>query len=354
MVDAGESHPGLQARIADLEAQLELARAQVLQTEQRLTRTEQELWQTLLLIGSAPIPVVLFDASGRVTDVNHEAERFGGKRREELIGRRFDEFLGEDERREWNEAFAHCVAGNVVRGVERPLFPRRQDAKAVLLPLRSEQGELLGVALSEDIQEIKDSHTTLAEINRELRQLASQDPLTGLSNRRSYESVARREFGRAARGRNWVSVLMIDIDLFKSFNDELGHAAGDECLRRTGEALRGCLRRPGDLLARFGGEEFVVLLPETDLAGARSVAARMRAAVEELEIARGDGSAVTCSIGVASSRIGADISPAMLEVAADEALYRAKELGRNRVQTALPPQASRPDVAGVVEGADSQ
>ncbi len=130
---------------------------------------------------------------------------------------------------------------------------------------------------------------------------------------------------------------MLDIDFFKLYNDNLGHQAGDECLKRIAKAMGSKIGRAGDLLARYGGEEFVFILPETDLVGAKIIAETMRKAVLDLKILHPDSSVseyVTISLGVAVSGQIRDESNTILLHAADKALYRAKLLGRNRVQDA--------------------
>ncbi|MFW6456571.1 MAG: diguanylate cyclase [Desulfohalobiaceae bacterium] len=169
-----------------------------------------------------------------------------------------------------------------------------------------------------------------------LEKLAMRDGLTDIPNRRFYEQRSQEEFSRAVRNRHPLSVLMMDIDNFKAYNDHYGHGAGDDCLRRVAKALRDALARPMDLVARYGGEEFVVLLPETDAQGALHVGERLRAAVEAQAIAHeysDVAGVVTLSIGAATSKGEGQASMQDLQQAADQALYRAKDLGRNQVQS---------------------
>ncbi|WP_338762821.1 diguanylate cyclase [Massilia sp. METH4] len=169
--------------------------------------------------------------------------------------------------------------------------------------------------------------------NAALDRMAHSDALTGLANRRSLDERLASEVGRAAREGGSVALVMIDVDFFKRYNDSLGHAAGDDCLRRVAAAIATAVHRPADLAARFGGEEFAIVLPDTDRAGARQVAEAARAAVGALALphpANGKG-IVTISAGVASFRPGPAESARLLVEAADAALYRAKEEGRDRV-----------------------
>lgn len=178
-------------------------------------------------------------------------------------------------------------------------------------------------------------------INETLSRLASQDGMTGLANRRHFDESLVGEFNRAQRGESSLGLIMIDVDFFKQYNDIYGHVAGDECLRKIGKMLANSMRRPGDLAARYGGEEMVVLLPGSDLAGALAVAESIRDAVQSMEIAHTGNpfGVVTVSIGVeAFSPIYLENQPTELVEAADKALYKAKKLGRNQVCYANPCQ----------------
>ena len=177
------------------------------------------------------------------------------------------------------------------------------------------------------------------ELNAQLEQLLHTDTLTGLKNRRAFDAAVDTEWRRSRREQTPLSLLMIDIDLFKHFNDRHGHPAGDCCLRQVAAAIAAELQRPGDLAARIGGEEFVLLLPATSQAGAGLVAERVRAAVGSLAINHRDSmlGGVTVSVGVAT-RWPSDraTDPETLVEAADRALYSAKNAGRNRVCCEFP------------------
>ena len=204
---------------------------------------------------------------------------------------------------------------------------------------RAREAELLKI--------VRDRTQQLEEANRRLEALSYTDPLTSLSNRRAFDRTIDVEWRRGMRSRKPISVLMIDIDHFKSFNDTYGHPAGDSCLVSVAAALGSVVHRAGDALARYGGEEFVAVLPETDSAGATVIAERMRAAVESLNIpnTRGIGGRVTASIGHATLVPNDVASTATLMAAADVALYQTKRGGRNRVTAAAivaaPPLAAR-------------
>jgi len=169
--------------------------------------------------------------------------------------------------------------------------------------------------------------------NIELERLSSQDGLTGIANRRIFDEFTQKEWARAARDNNQLSLVMIDIDHFKIYNDNYGHQGGDDCLRRVAQQLAGMVNRPSDLVARYGGEEFVVVMPGTDLDGAKSIAEALCEGISSLGLAHAHSSTadhVTISLGVANIVPTVDGKPEDLIVKADAALYKAKESGRNR------------------------
>jgi diguanylate cyclase (GGDEF)-like protein len=184
-------------------------------------------------------------------------------------------------------------------------------------------------------QELLAATQQLQEANQTLQRLSNVDALTGVANRRYFNGQLAHEWARAVRDRTPLSIVMIDIDAFKAYNDHYGHPKGDECLRQVARALASAVKRPGDLLARYGGEEFVVLLPKTSLHGAVALAEEARQRVERLGLAHAHSPVldrVTISLGVAS--IVPDRHEALedLIVHADQALYQAKKQGRNGVQ----------------------
>ncbi len=185
----------------------------------------------------------------------------------------------------------------------------------------------------------------LQTANRALRELAAVDGLTRLANHRSFQSRLQAEWRRAARGARPLSLILIDIDFFKKFNDTYGHLAGDRCLKAVAHALKQLVRREGELLARFGGEEFVALLPDVGLEEATQLAENARLEIEALGIqhaASSISSVVTVSAGVACQVPTPDRHPDLLFDAADRAMYQAKAEGRNRVAVQEGGLASRP------------
>lgn len=199
---------------------------------------------------------------------------------------------------------------------------------------------LVGVLIFEPlVGRIVSTRRKLEQVNRGLTKLSARDPLTGVANRRAFENRLEEEWRRALRDSAPLTLLMIDLDHFKAYNDRYGHQAGDECLQVITRDIKARLRRPGDFLARYGGEEFVVLLPDTDLDGGYTVAEDLRRRTMALSLehdASPVAKEVTLSIGVSSSDPGlSDSTRRDLVAEADDALYRAKRGGRNQVRTAL-------------------
>jgi diguanylate cyclase (GGDEF)-like protein len=168
-----------------------------------------------------------------------------------------------------------------------------------------------------------------------LKRVAHSDGLTGLKNRRTFDEELEREWRDCARSDWSLSLIMLDIDHFKKYNDNYGHLAGDECLRRVASVIHAALGRPNDCAARYGGEEFACVLPNTGLQGALTVAENIRSCIAALGIRHDDGATaahiVTASIGVASCLPNAEHAWLELLAAADQQLYRAKQSGRHRV-----------------------
>ncbi len=194
------------------------------------------------------------------------------------------------------------------------------------------------IANVRDISKRVAAETEVAALNRELVTQANTDALTGLANRRRFDDLLDQEWRRAARDANALSVVMIDVDRFKAYNDMLGHQQGDRCLQAVAGVVARFARRPGDLVARYGGEEIVVLLPGTLAAGAEEIAWAIRAAIQAAGLEHAGNppfGVVTASLGVASRLprlAGDEDGPGCLVAAADAALYEAKHGGRNTVR----------------------
>ncbi|CCH49952.1 GGDEF domain-containing response regulator [Pseudodesulfovibrio piezophilus] len=190
--------------------------------------------------------------------------------------------------------------------------------------------------LDAKVVELEELQQILEETNEQLRLLSAMDGLTGLLNRRRFDEILQEEWQRCLRDGCPLSLLLVDIDHFKAYNDSYGHLMGDNCLKKVSGMLANSLQRHVDKVARYGGEEFTIVLPSTDEEGAMQVAERMRANVEELGIEHCDSDTcgnVTISVGVGSVMPKADGSSHNLLDQADKALYKAKKEGRNRCCT---------------------
>jgi diguanylate cyclase (GGDEF)-like protein len=178
----------------------------------------------------------------------------------------------------------------------------------------------------------------LEAANDQLSRLATTDELTGLNNRREFNRLVERESRQSYRDGSELSMLFIDVDRFKAYNDVYGHPEGDRCLKQVAAAISACLRRPGDLCARYGGEEFAVILPNTstDSAAQRGEVIRQAVAALNLRHQAGEKGHVTISVGLATTTKRSQLPAAELLKRADEALYHAKDQGRDRVCTYTP------------------
>ncbi|MDD3814384.1 MAG: diguanylate cyclase [Desulfocapsaceae bacterium] len=206
----------------------------------------------------------------------------------------------------------------------------------VAKPLLDAKDKVIGSVESfQDITARKWAEEALEQSNRKLEDLSNTDGLTGISNRRHFDEIMAKEYARHARSGAELSLILLDIDHFKLFNDCYGHVAGDECLQQIARVMADCLARPADLAARYGGEEFVCILPETDSSGAVAIAEKIRREILALAIPHEESmtaKSVTASLGVAT--VECTPSGSVLDIVSqvDEQLYLAKSSGRNRVK----------------------
>lgn len=177
-------------------------------------------------------------------------------------------------------------------------------------------------------------HLELGRQRSMLEKLANIDPLTGIANRRRYEDVLKREWRVAMRKQSPVSLILVDIDNFKHYNDHFGHASGDKVLQKVARVFSDRLQRPRDLVARFGGEEFIILLPDNDHQGCMDVMEQCRQAIEQMpldDLQNPDISQITVSIGGYTCRPDPNSKPQEATKMADDMLYMAKHKGKNRI-----------------------
>ncbi|MBT9589321.1 MAG: sensor domain-containing diguanylate cyclase [Thiobacillus sp.] len=203
--------------------------------------------------------------------------------------------------------------------------------------VRNEQGEvdsLIGFMF--DISERKRAEEKLISLQKELEALSFMDSLTGIANRRKFDATLDLEWTSASRSGQPLSLIMIDVDFFKQYNDHYGHAQGDETLKVIAHTLALAATRPRDIAARFGGEEFMLVLPETDEKAALQVAERCHRLVEKLRIPHAvsqTGKHITVSMGVRTIKPSPKLAPRYLIEAVDKLLYQAKQNGRNRIES---------------------
>jgi len=231
--------------------------------------------------------------------------------------------------------FAFALADRM--NMQRKAF---EQAQAKALDLQKAANERLEMSVADRTVELQAAMQELEEANQRLQSLTRQDGLTGIRNRRFFDEKLEHEWQRSYRSGEPLALLLIDIDYFKVFNDEHGHLTGDECLKAVAQVIDSALTRPSDSAARFGGEEFVVILPETNVEGAVHVAENIRLAVAGNGVVTEEGVLnVTVSIGAAALIPQKDQAPQALIAIADQSLYAAKSAGRNC--TRVPAQLTR-------------
>jgi diguanylate cyclase (GGDEF)-like protein/hemerythrin-like metal-binding protein/PAS domain S-box-containing protein len=293
------------------------------------------------------LPALIFykDTENRFIRVNKYIAQAYRKSKQELEGVSLYDLYPEDEaRRYFLDDLDVINSGEEKLNIEEP-WKTEDGLKWVStskIPFIDDTGKIQGViGISMDITERKRADNLIQELIHRLelerdqaRKSALIDGLTGIANRKGFDYTLEREYLRLQRSGASLSLIMIDIDHFKKYNDRYGHVEGDECLRKVALALQDSLIRTPDYLARFGGEEFVVILPDTLSNGAMVVAERLRKVVEALAIPNEDSDTspyVTISLGVGCTRPRRDESPEHIIQLADAALYNAKDAGRNKV-----------------------
>lgn len=336
----------------DLTLQMFVAFSMLMLYILEVIRAESYRLQEGLRVSEARFRLLAVSSRDAILLVNLEAKlKYASPAVTEMLGWETQEVLGLS----YREAF-HVedisVAENVFREAREGRHPGmfqfrclRKDGSYIWMeaslrqyrePSASEEPGF--VVVMRDISLRKAAEEELQRAFHMVEALASVDGLTGIANRRRFDEVLESEWKRAQRDRTPCSLLFMDADHFKNFNDIYGHIPGDRCLRQIAEATTQVLQRPADLVARYGGEEFAVILPDTNCEGAIAIAEQVRFTVEQLRIPHSGNTheIVTVSIGCATQvpEINSELSE--LLKAADSALYVAKSLGRNRVEAALP------------------
>ncbi|MFH2123738.1 MAG: diguanylate cyclase [Pseudomonadota bacterium] len=310
--------------------------------ENRTTAAEladrERLWRTI--INTSPDGITIASLDGIILQVSSRVSAmFGYDSVDEIIGRNIFDFFDPA----WH-ARANIMIGELVKGTHAgavEFLMIRKDGGTFFIEinaeiLRDDNGNPRALFFIErDITERKQAEELLDEYNQKLAALSITDGLTGIANRRHFDETLVQEYSRCARSGVKLSLILLDIDYFKAFNDTYGHIKGDECLRQIGKVIAGCAHRATDLAARYGGEEFACILPETDLNGAVSMAENIRQSIYALAIPH-QGSkvadSVTASLGVLTVNCTVRQSIEDILSLVDAMLYRAKSSGRNRVE----------------------
>jgi diguanylate cyclase (GGDEF)-like protein/PAS domain S-box-containing protein len=290
----------------------------------------------MAIYNTAPSALSLIGRDGRYLAVNAAYASIYGLSPEALVGRKVEELMpGASERMRRNLKLLD--AGRDVPAHEIAYGNKFYQVQAN--PVHNLMGQVIGITTAlMDITDRKQAEQKLEETNRKLEHYARNDHLTGLANRRQVDEVLASEVHRAMRANHPLSVLMLDVDFFKKYNDHYGHLRGDVCLRTVAATLKDTLHRYCDLVGRYGGEEFVAVMPGTDAMGALKVAGAIIHAIRSLTIphAKSKYGKVTLSIGAATlenvtHELGVERQCDALLQAADRALYAAKVSGRNTV-----------------------
>ena len=300
-----------------------------------LTQSES-VCRMMAIYNTAPSALCLIGRDGRYLAANAAYAAIHALKPDELVGRKVEELIpGQGER--VRQSLQLLDAGKEVPAHE--VAHAGKFYQVLANPVPNLMGHVIGITTAwMDITERKQAERKLEETNRKLEEYARQDHLTGLANRRYIDEVMAEEVHRAMRADHPLSVLMLDVDAFKKYNDHYGHLRGDQCLRAVATALRRALHRHGDVIGRYGGEEFVAILPGTDAIGALKVAGSIIHAINALNIphAKSKYGRITLSIGASTLEKvpymqGAEEHCDALLQAADRALYTAKLSGRNTV-----------------------
>jgi diguanylate cyclase (GGDEF)-like protein/PAS domain S-box-containing protein len=317
---------------------LELAMAESRRLQQNLQSSEA--YFRLLAETSRDI-IVLTDLDGERRYVSPAAAELLGWKPEELLGGTYREIVHPEDLGQWTALLEDCRSGRT--GTSLPYRCRKKDGSYLWMEsnLRLYHDPVTGkpfgfVNVVRDISRRKEAEEDLKKAFRLVESLASIDGLTEVANRRRLDQVLEQEWRLAMRNRFDISLLLIDVDHFKSYNDVNGHLRGDDCLRQIAKVILEIVCRPADLVARYGGEEFAVVLPNTPASGARQIAEWIRSAVHGLGISH-EGhphGVVTVSIGCATQAPETESNLDDLIDAADSALYRAKNAGRNTIEVA--------------------
>ncbi len=282
------------------------------------------------LFEDSPLPYQAMDDHGRVVDVNAAWLEMMGMISDQVVGQSFGELMDANEWRKFMHMFPSFIKNGALANFQ--LTINHADGTPLII-------ELNGRVAYDIHGDFKQTHCVLQNITErmaiehELRRLATSDPLTGLANRRAFFTEADHALLQCARYHHDYTVMMLDIDHFKSINDTFGHDVGDQVLKLVSNEMQQQIRAV-DILGRLGGEEFAIALPEADISTATTVAERIRIAVEAFSLDTEQG-CVRFTISIGLSQLSDAKSNEALIKKADELLYQAKQNGRNRIETTL-------------------
>jgi diguanylate cyclase (GGDEF)-like protein/PAS domain S-box-containing protein len=279
--------------------------------------------------------IIWLDADGYYVFVNKAATEFLGYSSQELSKRRVCDIDPSFDEASWRRHWIDVEERGTIRlettntTKAGQTIPVEVNANFVCF-----DGKKYNCSIVRDISDRKRAEAELLELNRRIYQLSITDGLTGVANRRYFDEVLDREFQRSTRINEPLSVILMDVDYFKAFNNHYGHIRGDNCLQLIAAIISTSVRQPDDLAARYGGEEFGCVLPRTSLADAVTLGESIRRAIEGLAIPHlaSPLGIVTASFGIISSDNPAIQSPSDLLIEADRNLYRAKHGGRNCIE----------------------
>ena len=310
--------------------------------KQAETKLRQLIRHNELVLNTAADGIFGIDNHGKITFINEAAVKMLGWPKEELYTEKFHHLTHHTKKDGTANPIDDCLIGTAFRDAKPSqgsdeIFWRK-DGTSFPIEFAStpiiDEGRVTGaVVVFRDITERIEAERALHKANEKLAELATIDGLTGIANRRTFDEQLQTEWKRTSREQQPLSLILLDIDYFKRFNDHYGHQAGDDCLRLVTVGLMECIKRTSDKLARYGGEEFALILPQTSAEGAYHMAECLRKAILARRIphAKSEVSTqVTISLGVVSMVPQAQDQAEILIQAADKALYRAKSEGRNR------------------------
>ena len=300
------------------------------------------------ILNASPDDITITDLHGQIIMVSPASKKMFGYQEDfaGFIGRPIIDFIVPEEVARAKADMAQIYQGGHSKmgeylGVRKDHSTFHIEVNCALIKGSSGQ-PIKMVFIIRDITERKASEQRIQLLVEQLereRNIAHQnsitDSLTGLANRRYFDDMLAKELYRLKRNKSKLSLIMLDVDYFKKFNDSKGHLAGDDCLRQIGNVLKSLVGRTTDIVARYGGEEFVVILPDTEAKGAVQLAEQMRKAVVDLAMPHPESDIsgyVTVSIGVTSVYADCVTSPEQVITLVDEALYQAKKGGRNQIQ----------------------